>query len=78
MTVFIRVLAFLAITAVIAGCGSGAVRQNDKAAQLNAQLGINYFNKGDLQQADAKLRRALKQDPNLAVAHWSFALLQSR
>ncbi len=52
--------------------------QNEKAAQINIQLGIEYLRQNNLQQADAKLRRALGQAPNMALANWTFALLQER
>jgi len=52
--------------------------RDQKAAEINAQLGARYLAQGDLEIADEKLRRALKQDPKLATTHWVFALLQER
>ncbi len=52
--------------------------QNQKAAAINVQLGVNYLGQGEFELADKKLRRALKQDPSSATAHWVFALLQER
>ena len=50
----------------------------EKAAQINAQLGANYLNQGDLQRANEKLQKALRQDSGNADAHATFALLQMR
>ncbi len=52
--------------------------QNQKAAAINVQLGVNYLRQGELKLADEKLRRAIRQDPNSSTAHWVFALLQER
>ncbi|MGH1537474.1 MAG: type IV pilus biogenesis/stability protein PilW [Gammaproteobacteria bacterium] len=52
--------------------------ENQKAAEINVQLGVRYFGKGEYKLADEKLRRALKQNPNSATANWVFALLQER
>ncbi|MCI0749511.1 MAG: type IV pilus biogenesis/stability protein PilW, partial [Nevskiales bacterium] len=49
-----------------------------EAAQLNTQLGVDYFRKGQLDLALEKLKRALEQDPQLAMAHSSIALLYAR
>ena len=51
---------------------------NKPAAKINTELGANYLRLGNLELADQKLRRALKQDPNYATANWVFALLQER
>lgn len=47
-----------------------------KAAQLNAQLGANYLQQGNLTQANEKLTKALRQDDENVDAHATFALLQ--
>ena len=52
---------------------------DEKAAQYNAQLGINYMNRqGDLEQARIKLEKALEQDRNNALANAGYAQLQTR
>ncbi len=53
-------------------------QDSQTAAGINVQLGVNYLQQGDLEQADLKLRKALKQDPHSSTAHWVFALLQER
>ncbi len=48
------------------------------ASRINVQLGINYLRQGDLQTAQQKLDRALKEDPNNPAAHSAMALLDER
>lgn len=67
----------------LAACAStsnvdGPISENEKAAAINVQLGVNYIGQGEFELADKKLRRAIKQDPNSSTAHWVFALLQQR
>jgi type IV pilus assembly protein PilF len=49
-----------------------------EAARLNTQLGIDYMRKGQYDYALEKLTRALEQDPDLAMAHSSIALVYQR
>ena len=49
-----------------------------RAADNNVQLGIAYMNKGQLEVALGKLRRALEQDPDLPSAHNAIAILYTR
>jgi type IV pilus assembly protein PilF len=42
------------------------------------QLGAAYLAQGNLGLANTKLERALKENPDLATAHWLYALLQTR
>lgn len=55
-------------------------RQPDlkEAARLNTQLGIDYMRKGQLDLALEKLKKALTQDPDLAMAHSTIALVYVR
>lgn len=66
-------------TLLIMACTAPSTRQDQshehRAAAINVQLGIAYLNKGNLKLAKQKLERALKQEPDLALAHWSYALL---
>lgn len=55
-----------------------APTQDQKAAEINTQLGVRYLAQGDYELADEKLRKALEQDNKYATAHWVFALLQER
>jgi len=54
-------------------------RDDKKASQINAKLGINYMNqRGDLSNARVKLEKALKQDDSNPLAHAGYAQLQER
>jgi type IV pilus assembly protein PilF len=68
---------------VISACATtstqdGPLSENQKAAAINVQLGVNYLSQGEFKLADEKLRRAMRQDPNSASAQWVFALMQER
>lgn len=68
-------LAVIISTGVItSGCavtssGVGRLSNQEKAANYNAELGANYLATGNLESAQIKLRRALAQDPNNALAN---------
>ncbi len=47
-------------------------------AEINAELGMRYMQQGNLDVALKKLKRALEQDPDLAMAHHYMALLYER
>jgi len=49
-----------------------------EAAQYNAQLGAEYLQKNELEQARDKLEKALEQDKNNALAHVTYGQLQYR
>lgn len=49
-----------------------------EAARLNTQLGIDYMRKGEIDVALDKLKRAIEQDPDLAMAHSTLALVYQR
>lgn len=71
-----RLLAFLLVT-LIAACASDGdlpkgVNAQD-AAKINLQLGADYARKNDFDLAIEKLTRAIKQDPDLALAHSTIA-----
>lgn len=72
----------LAVLLALAGCASTSdgpyERQLHKASQLNAQLGANYLQRGNLQQAKDKIDKALDQDPENPDAHAAAALLNMR
>lgn len=52
--------------------------QEEKASAVNVQLGIGYMRQNNLELANEKLSKALRQDPNSASAHNAFAILQDR
>ena len=74
-------IAVLAVAALllVAGCASapdsGRYSSPEKASQANARLGASYLQTGNLRRADAKLRKALRQDSSNPDAHTAFALL---
>ncbi len=75
---YILSLALLLLSACATSSTDAPQTGNQKAAEINVQLGVNYLSKGEYKLADEKLRRALKQDPSSATANWVFALLQER
>lgn len=56
----------------------GAKPDLKEAASLNTQLGIDYMRSGQMELALEKLKRAVDQDPDLAVAHSTLALVYQR
>ncbi|MCP3690486.1 MAG: type IV pilus biogenesis/stability protein PilW [Gammaproteobacteria bacterium] len=51
---------------------------NVKASAINVQLGVGYMRQNNMEQASAKLTKALRQDPDSASAHNAYAILQER
>lgn len=71
----------LCVVSLIHGCGSTqnlSEKQSDNAAQYNSQLGAQYLQRGELDQAREKLLKALEQDDSNALAHVAYAQLQAR
>ncbi len=52
--------------------------KNEKASAVNVQLGIGYLQQNNLELANEKLSKALRQDPKSAAAHNAYAILQDR
>lgn len=52
--------------------------KNEKASKINVQLGIGYYNQGNIEAANEKLVKALQQDPTSSQAHHAYAVLQNR
>lgn len=67
---------------VLAGCSSPGVQpreaNNETAAAYNLQLGVEYFQKGNLAQAKEKIDRSLQQNPKKAQTHMAAGLLYER
>lgn len=76
----ISVAALLALVTLIAsGCVTKTIPVKSKeAAEANAQLGIKYLQRGELDQAKVKLEKALEQDETNARAHSFYGQLQHR
>ncbi len=62
---------------VAIGCSSEPKRKVEphKAAEINAQLGVQYMNQGSYDIALAKFKKALKQNPDSVAAHNGIAIL---
>ena len=52
--------------------------QNEKAAEINLELGIEHLRKGNLQQAKDKIDRSLEQNPRYGRAHLVAGMLYNR
>ena len=52
--------------------------QNEKASAINVQLGIGYMEQNNFEQANQKLLKALRQNPDSATAHYVYAILQDQ
>ncbi|WP_067562957.1 type IV pilus biogenesis/stability protein PilW [Halofilum ochraceum] len=78
----LRSIAVLLLLVLAAGCASNPEPRYKtslkEASRVNAQLGANYLQAGQLQRADDKLRKALDQDSENVDAHTAFALLNMR
>lgn len=70
----------LAVTLLVgcAGIQPQATADQQRAAEINAELGISYLRQNDLVQAQRALDRALQFDPRLAMAHLGMASLRER
>ena len=73
-------LSLLALLLLLQGCVTDdpAQSKNVKASAINVQLGIGYLEQNDLNLANEKLLKALRQDPDSAPAHNAYAILQDR
>ncbi|ASJ74883.1 type IV pilus biogenesis/stability protein PilW [Granulosicoccus antarcticus] len=81
MKIASKTILLLGMLLVLQGCTGGGELSPEKsqdAAQFNAQLGAQYLQRGDLDSAREKLLKALEQDEKNALAHVSYANLQSR
>jgi type IV pilus assembly protein PilF len=70
----------LSAVLLLAGCAGSGVRSTDdkQAARINTQLGSDYLRRGQADLAEEKLKRAIKQDPDYALAYVSLAYLYSQ
>ncbi|MFK8077665.1 MAG: type IV pilus biogenesis/stability protein PilW [Granulosicoccus sp.] len=76
-----RLVIFLFVALLLQACSGNdnrGPRNSEDAAQYNAQLGAQYLQRGDLDQAREKLTKALEQDYDNALAHVTYAKLQYR
>ena len=68
------------LTVFLSACAMVPVgpTQNVKASKINVQLGVGYYQQGNLELANEKLVKALRQDPESSQAHYAYAVLQNR
>jgi len=80
LSAFYRCCVVLLLAVGLQACAalSAPSKKEQDAAQYNAQLGEQYLNRGELDQARDKLKKALDQDGTNALAHASYAKLQYR
>ena len=72
-----RLLGLLLLGALVAvGCAGG--QDSRRASDINTQLGMNYLQQGNLNQASESLERALQQNRRNAEAHAAKAVLSER
>jgi type IV pilus assembly protein PilF len=66
---------------ICAGCSTSDTMskpQPNKASDINLEIGIDYFRKGNLQAAKDKIDRAIEQNPRSAKAQAAAGLLYDR
>lgn len=69
---------------LLSGCSSSQPVDPDaktdarKAAESNTQLGLQYMNRGQLEVAMGKLKKAVRNDPSYAPGHTVLAVLYER
>jgi type IV pilus assembly protein PilF len=68
----------LSFTLLLGACATMDRSQNERAAEVNTQLGIEYMRQGEFEQAMKNLERAVSQNPNYADARIAIALLYDR
>lgn len=80
MSVSIRYLLFFVVASAIAGCTSVPLNSNDarNASQVNAELGAKYLQRGQLELAREKLKKAINQDNKNALAQVTYGSLLSQ
>ncbi|MHB1229730.1 MAG: type IV pilus biogenesis/stability protein PilW [Halothiobacillus sp.] len=86
-----RALLVLATLVLLSGCASVGQNppgnsnnlptnpnENQRAAQINTELGVGYMNEGHMDVAVEKIKRAIYFDDNFAPAHHAYALMLDR
>ncbi len=75
-----KLLVLLAGAALLQACVTTqpVQTQEEKASEINVQLGMGYLQQNKLELASEKLSKALRQNPKSAAAHNAYAILQER
>jgi len=82
-TTVARLLVLIALL-VVSGCatqqstGFDGKSADEKAAESNTSLGLEYMSRGQYEVALGKLKKAVKADPDYAPAHTVMAVLYER
>ncbi|GFE80373.1 type IV pilus biogenesis/stability protein PilW [Steroidobacter agaridevorans] len=76
-------VAFLVLSAALAGCVSTGSTQlgspdNERAAEINLQIGTDYLRKNNLNQAKEKIDKAVEQNPRNSQAQITAGMLYER
>lgn len=76
----IRFKLLLLLSPLLTACVTVGERvpDNIKASAINVQLGMGYMQQNNMEQANQKLTKALRQNPDSAAAHNAFGILQER
>lgn len=77
----IRIGLLILLLPLLVACvtvGGEPPTRNEKASAINVQLGYGYMYQNNLEQANQKLLKALRQNPDSASAHNAYAILQDR
>lgn len=73
------IIPLMLLTMLVSGCSTSGNKKDGpnfkKASEINVQLGSGYLSQGNLKLAQTKLTKALKQNPDNALAHSTMALL---
>lgn len=72
------IVALLVVTGCAAPRPTNPSYSPDKASEANAELGVTYLQRGMLDQAKLKLEKAMRQNPDNAVAIGGYAMLLAR
>jgi len=76
--VVIAILLLCAVSACTSTSKPLSTPQPDRASDINLELGIDYFRKGNLSVAKEKIDRAIEQNPRNAKAQAAAGLLYDR
>ena len=68
----------LQLTSCVTVQEGGGFKNLKKASDINVQLGIGYYHRGNLELANDKLIKAMRQNPESSQAHHAYAVLQNR
>jgi len=84
LTVKARLFAFFTVLVFISGCASTQSTneleksEDQKAAESNTSLGLEYMNRGQYEVALGKLKKAVRADPEYAPGQTVLAVLYER